>query len=132
MLFESGNFKYNRNHFPAPGRPGQGTRNMQMPAYNLKYARWLADNCANCHISEEQVDAAEKAGPDDVLALVNGLQWSFGSAAWFLKTQCDPKILEGLADASEASWTAYIGCIGTEVTDDRKEGWKKVVALGKW
>jgi hypothetical protein len=28
MLFESGNFKYNRNHFPAPGRPGQGTRMM--------------------------------------------------------------------------------------------------------
>jgi hypothetical protein len=28
MLFESGNFKYNHNHFPAPGRPGQGTRMM--------------------------------------------------------------------------------------------------------
>jgi len=25
-LFESGNFKYKRNHFPEPGRPGQGTR----------------------------------------------------------------------------------------------------------
>ncbi|KAL8952957.1 MAG: hypothetical protein Q9222_001176 [Ikaeria aurantiellina] len=33
MAFESGDFKYNINHFP--GRPGQGTRNMQSPALNL-------------------------------------------------------------------------------------------------
>ena len=26
IAFESGDFKYNTNHFPAPGRPGQGTR----------------------------------------------------------------------------------------------------------
>lgn len=25
MAFESGDFKYNRNHFPPPGRPGQGS-----------------------------------------------------------------------------------------------------------
>jgi len=28
MLFESGDFQFNKNHFPAPGRPGQGTRMM--------------------------------------------------------------------------------------------------------
>lgn len=32
MLFESGNFKYNINHFP--GRPGQGTRMMAMVSTN--------------------------------------------------------------------------------------------------
>ncbi|CRK28207.1 hypothetical protein BN1723_014102 [Verticillium longisporum] len=26
IAFETGDLKYNRNHFPAPGRPGQGTR----------------------------------------------------------------------------------------------------------
>lgn len=25
MAFESDDFKYNKNHFPAPGRPGQGS-----------------------------------------------------------------------------------------------------------
>ncbi|PQE12806.1 hypothetical protein CJF30_00002686 [Rutstroemia sp. NJR-2017a BBW] len=34
--YESGDFKYNINHYP--GRPGQGTRNMQMPEFNLQYA----------------------------------------------------------------------------------------------
>ncbi|KAG9848271.1 hypothetical protein KCU98_g4788, partial [Aureobasidium melanogenum] len=37
MLYESGFFKYNINHYP--GVPGQGTRNMQSPAFNLKYAQ---------------------------------------------------------------------------------------------
>ncbi|KAI4155349.1 MAG: hypothetical protein L6R39_001271 [Caloplaca ligustica] len=37
MAFESGDFKYNVNHFP--GVPGQGTRNMQSPAFNLQYAQ---------------------------------------------------------------------------------------------
>ncbi|KAI4756840.1 hypothetical protein E4T52_11215 [Aureobasidium sp. EXF-3400] len=45
MLYESGSFKYNTNHFP--GVPGQGTRNMQSPAFNLKYAQWLAANMTN-------------------------------------------------------------------------------------
>ncbi|KAI9794318.1 MAG: hypothetical protein M1833_000409 [Piccolia ochrophora] len=34
----SGEFKYQKNHFPAPGRPGQGTRNMQSAAFNVLYA----------------------------------------------------------------------------------------------
>ena len=42
MLYESGDFKYKINHFPAPGTPGQGTRNMQSPEFNAKYAEWLA------------------------------------------------------------------------------------------
>ena len=42
MAFESGEFKYNHNMFPAPGRPGQGTRNMQMASYNLQYALTLS------------------------------------------------------------------------------------------
>ncbi|KAI4846637.1 hypothetical protein E4T44_04952 [Aureobasidium sp. EXF-8845] len=37
MLYESGSFKYNINHYS--GVPGQGTRNMQSPTFNLKYAR---------------------------------------------------------------------------------------------
>ena len=36
MAFESGDFKFNVNR--VPGVPGQGTRNMQYPKLNIKYA----------------------------------------------------------------------------------------------
>ncbi|KAI1682322.1 hypothetical protein KJE20_07054 [Pyrenophora tritici-repentis] len=36
ILFESGNFKYNKNHYP--GRPGQGTGMMAMPSFVKPYA----------------------------------------------------------------------------------------------
>lgn len=32
-LFESGDFKYNKNHYP--GRPGQGTRSKQQPPMSI-------------------------------------------------------------------------------------------------
>lgn len=40
MAFESDDFQYQINHFP--GTPGQGTRNMQSPTYNLKYAQSIS------------------------------------------------------------------------------------------
>ena len=39
MAFESVDFKYKHNVYP--GRPGQGTANMQMANYNLMYAKSL-------------------------------------------------------------------------------------------
>jgi len=36
IAFETDSFRYSRNHYP--GRPGQGTRNMQMSEFNLEYA----------------------------------------------------------------------------------------------
>ena len=36
IAFETNDFKYAINHYP--GRAGQGTRNMQMPEFNLQYA----------------------------------------------------------------------------------------------
>ena len=58
MVFESGSFKYNKNHFP--GRPGQGTRNMQMPDFNREYAIQT--------LGAEKVGAA---GLEEVLDLLN-------------------------------------------------------------
>ncbi|KAH7564056.1 hypothetical protein BM1_01103 [Bipolaris maydis] len=64
-LFESGDFKYNKNHYP--GRPGQGTRMMAMPNYVEKYATSVA--------GADAVSKAKAAGGDAglvaVLALVN-------------------------------------------------------------
>lgn len=106
---------------------------MQSPAFNLKYAEWLSSVCSNCGISTVDIQKANAVGPAAVLDLVNELQWSFGSAAWFLKTQCDSSYAESLADGQQASFEGYLtGCVGTTVTSDRIEGWKKVIALGKW
>ncbi|SMQ46610.1 unnamed protein product [Zymoseptoria tritici ST99CH_3D7] len=130
MLFESGDFKYNKNHFPAPGRPGQGTRNMQSADFNEKYAEYLSIVCTNCGITPADVEKAKGEGPAAVLELVSSDQWSFGSAAWFLRTQCDATIEDGLAAGTEAGFKSYIeDCVGTTLTDDRIAGWQKVMAL---
>jgi hypothetical protein len=106
---------------------------MQSPNFNERYAVWLSSMCKNCGISSTEVEKAKNKGPAAVLDLVNGLQWSFGSAAWFLKTQCESSIEDRLATGTEAGWISYLEeCVGTSVTDERTAGWKKVIALGKW
>ncbi|CAD0089919.1 unnamed protein product [Aureobasidium vineae] len=131
ILYESGSFKYNINHYP--GVPGQGTRNMQNPAFNLKYAQWLAANMTDSGISVQQVEKAEAEGVVQVLALVNNDRWGFASAAWFLVTQCDGEIRRGLAGLTEEGWNAYLtDCVGTTVTDERTAIWKDATASGKW
>jgi hypothetical protein len=106
---------------------------MQSPAFNLKYARWLATNMTSPGLSLQQVDEAEKVGPVQVLALVNEDRWSFASAAWFLATQCTEEIDQRLAASTEEGWESYLtDCVGTTVTDDRTKIWKKAVAMRKW
>lgn len=106
---------------------------MQSPAFNEKYATWLSSVCSNCGISKEDLAQATSNGPAAVLNLVTGMQWSVGSAAWFLKTQCDASIRDGLATGTEAGWTSYLEqCVGTPVTAERTAGWKRALALGKW
>ncbi|KAJ4296228.1 hypothetical protein N0V90_006273 [Kalmusia sp. IMI 367209] len=117
MLYESGNFKYNHNHFPAPGRAGQGTRNMQMAPFNDKYATDLFG-------ADKAAQAQAEGGDDAVLALVQGDEESFASAAWFVSTQCDEGIKTGLASGSMVGWDAYLTtCVGTTHTEDRDTAW---------
>src|SRR5207244_4434286 len=61
MLFEYGDFKYSKNHFP--GRPGQGTRMMAMPPFILEYATTA--------VGAQAVTTASAEGPAAVLNLVN-------------------------------------------------------------
>ncbi|KAF1969023.1 hypothetical protein BU23DRAFT_558055 [Bimuria novae-zelandiae CBS 107.79] len=120
MLYESGSFKFNHNHYPEPGRPGQGTRNMQMSPFNEKYATDLfgADAVAQAQ------GAGGDAALDAVLALVQGDEESFASAAWFLMTQCTADIKTGLASGSAEGWDAYLTkCVGTTHTEDRDPAW---------
>ncbi|KAI9797381.1 MAG: hypothetical protein M1825_006010 [Sarcosagium campestre] len=134
VAFESGEFKYQINHFPAPGRPGQGTRNMQMAAFNIEYASSIPALSPQVTALTGGV-SAEALSPDAqnaVRQLVLDDQYDWGSAAWFLTTKCSPEIRAGLQTQGQAGWEQYIaGCIGTTITPDRLAVWYRAnVALG--
>ena len=118
-LFESGNYKYSRNHYP--GRPGQGTRMMAMPPFVSKYATAVA--------GADKVAEAEAAGGDAglnaVLALVNSDdEKSFGSAAWFLSTQCTAEVRAGLAAGTVEGWHEFLtACVETTAAPERDTIW---------
>lgn len=144
MAFESDDFKYNKNHFP--GTPGQGSaysimisilillayidwvslaRNMQSPAYNKKYA-------ASIPALDDKI-AKVADSPADLLDLLRDNEtYDFGSGAWYLTTQCSKDVRSALQTGSETGWQRYISdCVGTSVTDERKEYWERAVkALG--
>lgn len=120
MAFETQDFKYNTNHFP--GRPGQGTRNMQMPPVNLKYAQ-----------SIPELASAGSGDPVQVLRLLTSNDdYDFGSGSWFLATQCPDSVRSGLKTGSQEGWEAYISsCVGTTATPDRQAYWERAKkALG--
>jgi hypothetical protein len=119
MMFETESFKYSKNHFP--GRPGQGTRNMQMANFNKLYAADLKGA------------AAANVADADVLGLLSDDNASFGSAAWYLTKQCDASIKKGLADGSMTGWDTYLTkCINTTHAPERDTAWtaaKKVLKI---
>jgi hypothetical protein len=117
MAFESGEFKYNTDPH---GPPGQGTRNIQSGEYNLKYAQTIP-------ILREPLAAMGTSDLGRVLKLVLTDEFSFGSAAWFLWTQCSPEIREVLRKGGEQGWANYIkGFVGRE-PEPRKAYWQAAV-----
>ncbi|OQO06220.1 hypothetical protein B0A48_08808 [Cryoendolithus antarcticus] len=130
ILYETANFTYSINH--SPGVPGQGTRNMQSPAFNLLYAKWLSESCTNCRLSAAQVANAEGTGVEALLDLVNGDEFGFGSAAWFLATQCTADVSAALATGSVEGWQVYMGCVGAEAGGERQKIWESIIGLGHW
>jgi hypothetical protein len=97
---------------------------MQSPSYNKKYA-------SSIPALKDQV--AKVGDPADLLDLLRGDEtYDFGSGAWFLTTQCSKDVRAKLQDGSESGWQMYISdCVGTSVTDERKEYWERAVkALG--
>ena len=104
MGYESDDFKYNQNHFPAPGKPGQGTRTMMSPDFVSKYA-------SSIPAVASQMSGKDAAG---ILALVQPDQYSFGSAAWFYSTQCSDTIKQGVKTGGQADWKAFLTeCVQT-------------------
>lgn len=124
-LFESGNYKYSKNHFP--GRPGQGTRMMAMPPFIAKYATAVAGADAVATANA----AGGDAGLNAVLALVNSDdEKSFGSAAWFYSTQCTEDVKAGVAAESVDGWHNFLtACVGTTLDETRDTPWVAAKAV---
>ncbi|KAL1631647.1 putative conserved hypothetical protein [Diplodia seriata] len=121
MLYESGQFKYNWGHFlngADQHEPGKGTRNMQSATFNEEYARTI--------FSADEVDKAKASGADAVLQLVSPNEYSFASAAWFLKNKCTAAQRTALQSGSQDGYQGYVtDCIGGTMDEDRIDWWTK-------
>ncbi|EAS28427.3 uncharacterized protein CIMG_09631 [Coccidioides immitis RS] len=119
MALESDEFKYQKNVFP--GRPGQGTRNMQMPKWNARYLASIP----------ELKDQREKVGDDKAKILdllLSKDDYDFGSAAWYMTSQCTSDVRKGLQDGKEDGWEKYItACVGTTASGERLRYWQVAV-----
>lgn len=120
MAFESGDFAYKRNHFPAPGRPGQGTANMQMAEFNLKYAKSI-EAIQNDVSNITSVDGLSNAELNRIRDLVIVDDYNFGSGPWFLRTECGEDVVGELVTDIDAGFESYMECVGVEVDESRLE-----------
>jgi len=111
MAYESGGFKYVRNHFPAPGRPGQGTRCMMMPEFVSEFAATL----------QPAISTSDPAALlDDVIKA--GADWE--AASWYYSTKCTEEIKDGVKSGTKDGWSKFItDCINTTIDEDREAYW---------
>lgn len=93
---------------------------MQMANFNTMYASSIPE------IADDVTDDV-----DQVLdLLLTEDEYDFGSAAWFLSTQCSEDVRTQLQTGSEQGWENYISsCIGTTVTPERKAYWDKAMEV---
>jgi len=133
MAFETGGFVFDTNQFP--GRAGQGTRNMMLFPFMIKYALEtpeVAPQVAQVAPGLTATSNPDAVAPDvqnAVRALVLRDDLSFASASWFLKTKCAASFSSDLKSGTQASYESYLtGCIGTTVTPERIAGFQKAIA----
>ena len=117
MAYESDDFQYKHN--VSPGRPGQGTANMQMAPYNLEYAKSLGGGIGSQVADVTSTDGLSNDRLNAILALVTPDEYNFGSGPWFLATQCPQSVRDELDENADSGFQAYMQCVGTAVTDDR-------------
>jgi len=100
---------------------------MQMPTWNLLYASSLPSIAPKLpSIPATDVDAVRALllATDEV---------DFGSAAWFLTTQCGPNVRSGLQSGGRQGWEAYLaGCVHAEVTPERVAYWERAGRVLGW
>ena len=127
MIYESAEFKYNQNHFPAPGKPGQGTRCMMSPTFVKEYALSIPELKAKVPTGSAPTDQSA------TLALVQPDQYSFAAASWYYNAHCSDAQKKQVQAGGQNNWaTALIsGCINTAIDDKRVAYWKRACeALG--
>ncbi|KAG6298444.1 hypothetical protein E4U09_000796 [Claviceps aff. purpurea] len=117
MAFESVDFRYKHNVFP--GRPGQGTVNMQSANFNLLYAKSIPA-LKPLVASIPSVEGLKNETLNAILGLVTPDEYNFGSAAWFLVKECGRDVLRALQRDLEGGFGAYMKCVGVEVSEERR------------
>ncbi|KJZ77025.1 hypothetical protein HIM_03346 [Hirsutella minnesotensis 3608] len=123
MLLESGSFRYKHN--VSPGRPGQGTANMQMVNFNLDYAKEVIPNLPPKFAQAKEGNALSDADKKELLALVTPDEHNFGSAAWFHNVKCDSaavktKMRDNAVEGCKAYLSECVG-VGSTITPDRQQ-----------
>lgn len=100
-------------------------RNMQSVDFNKKYAASIPE------IADRFKEIQDQPGPVLDLLLEDPVR-DFGSGVWFLTTQCEESVREGLRNNGEKGWEGFIvDCVGTDANDERKGYWTSAVkALG--
>ncbi|KAE9403093.1 hypothetical protein BT96DRAFT_878919 [Gymnopus androsaceus JB14] len=145
MAFESEGFQFNVNHFPSPGTPGQGTRNLMEFPFVYQYALSIpflsTQILALAPSSSDSASASVSISPttkDAILALVLNDGLSFASAMWFYtqsgttKTGCleIPGMVQDLQAQTEKGWENYITqCVGTTVTEGRRQSYLQTLDI---
>ncbi|KAI8668683.1 hypothetical protein NCS57_00680500 [Fusarium keratoplasticum] len=108
MAFESVDFQYKRNK--SPGRPGQGTANMQMAQWNLKYAQSIPE-LKDKYADIKSVDGLSNSTLNALLDDVVDDKYNFASGPWFLTTQCKPDVREALRRDIDEGFLLYMKCV---------------------
>ncbi|KAI0533917.1 hypothetical protein GGR58DRAFT_484811 [Xylaria digitata] len=121
--YESADYKYKHNVYP--GRPGQGTSNLQMLKFNILYAKSIPElkDAVAALGSISDTDTSDKA--NQLLALVTPDKYNFGSGPWFLNTQCDPKVKDDLVKGTDEAFKAYMDCVGVTLDEGRTAYWTR-------
>ena len=101
-----------------------------MAGYNLLYARSIPALTAqvNAITTSDGVEGLSDDELNDIRALVLPDEYAWGSAGWFLSSQCGADVRSQLQQGGEDGWEAYLGCVGTEATDDRRVVWERANA----
>lgn len=90
---------------------------MQSPAFNALYA-------ASIHALAPKIPQTHDNVTSILDLLLSNDDFDFGSAAWFLTTQCKPDVRAALQNGTQAGWQYYLtSCVGTTVSDERLKYW---------
>ena len=125
IAFESGDFKYNINHFP--GTPGQGTRNMQMAQYNLAYALEVQPDAVRKITTATSVDGLSPEQRNAIRDIVTTDEYTWASGAWFFVRYCKDA-QDALLKSPSEGYAKYMQCVGTTMTDERQAYWTRAAA----